>query len=203
MAKEKNAAATQKQDRSYIVSLLVIAGVVVLGVALMLMSQLRGGDQEMAPGSAHFEDYTAYPEMSEEGVKGAIVEAYYTNDGSLCLKLRFSNGTNAVQRLQYLYVEVGDEDGALIASGSSENLNDYAIPALGYNDNDGVVYTFYIPEEFVKIDDDDLDVLNYEIVVTSESDVEDTSTTDTATTTTATGDASTTSSSATLTTAAE
>ena len=203
MAKGKKAATTQKEDRSYIVSLLVIAGVVVLGIVLMLMFQLRGADSDMAPGSAHFEDYTAYPEMSEEGVKAAIVEAYYTNDGALCLKMRFSNGTNAEQRLQSLYVEVGDEEGALIASGRSDNLNNYAVPALGYSDNDGSVYTFYIPAEFVKIDDDDLDVLNYEVRVTSESDVEETQESTGDTTTTASGTESTTTASTTATSAAE
>lgn len=205
MAKTKSAEATRKKDWDYLISLLIIAGVVVLGVALMLTSQLKGDPKEMASDSGHFEDWSAYPEMSEEGVKGAIVEAYYTNDGSLCLKLRFSNGTNVEQRLQSLYVEVGDVDGALIASGKSENLNNYSVPALGYNDNDGTVYTFYIPEEFVKIHDDDLDEFNYQIIVTSESDTEttDSTATDDTTTTTASGDSSTTASSAATTTAAE
>ena len=186
--KEKKAAAAADPDgrRGLIITLSVILGVVVLAIALMLFFQLRGSGKDEASGSGHFYDTSTYPELSAEGIKGSITEAYYTKNGSLCVKLRFSNGVDAEHFVTALEVKVHNEDEELIASGYTANIpEDYSVPAMDYN-----TFTFYISEQFVKIPDDDLSEISYEITVHGEVDSDalaaaTTTTGDTAATTTA------------------
>ncbi len=123
-----------------------------------------GEPQAMKDGSGHFQRQGAMPELSEEGVKCVISEAYYTNDGGLTLKLKLSNGADANRRLLTLDVTLKNEDDEVIAVAATDQIDkSFYVPAGGYGD-----MTFYISAEYLKITDDDLDSLTYEISTTSE-----------------------------------
>ena len=182
--KAKKMAADGK-DRAMMWTVVIILGVVILAVALMLLIQLVGNGHEEDWNSAHFYDVDNYPELSAEGIKGAINEAYYTQNGALCVKLRFSNGVDAEHFVTSLEVKVSNEDEEVIATGYTADIpDDYSVPAMGYN-----TFTFYISKKFVKIPDDDLNKLTYEITVQGEVDSDALAA---ATTTTTGGDAATT-----------
>lgn len=153
--------------RITVIALSVLVGVVLLGVGLIIANQTRNYAHEIAGNSAHFYS-NDYPELSTEGIKGVISEAYYTNDGSFCLKLTLSNGLDAKHYLTSLEVVVKNEDGETIATGYSD-----AIPSGFYIEPENVSpFTFYIESKYVKIADDDLDELTYELNTTGEIDAE-------------------------------
>ena len=150
-----------------------ILGVVVLLVAGLLVFnyfQTKSGEKkEPEENSAHFYRLDDEPEMSVEGIKGVITEAYYTNDKSLAVKLKFSNGLDTEHYLTRLEVTVKNAAGEVIAAGATDQIpDDYYVPALGYN-----TFTFYITEKYVKIPDDSLESLSYEI--TTEGSLADSS----------------------------
>lgn len=188
-AAKKEAPADPGTKRTMIWTLGIILGLVVVFIGVMLFVQLRGKGTDEREGSGHFYDTENYPELSAEGIKGAVTEAYYTKNDSLCVKLRLSNGINAAHYMTSLEVKVENEDGKTIASGYTKQIPDgYSIPAEDYN-----TFTFYITKDFVQIPDDDLDQLSYEITVKGEVDSDAlasaraTSTTGTTTETTAAG----------------
>lgn len=160
---------------------LIVLGVVVLGgIALIIVNQTKNYNRQAAPESAHFYSEDE-PELSTEGIKGTVTEAYYTNDGSLALKLKFSNGLDADHYLTSLEVVVQNEDDEIIATGYTDAIpEDYCIEPNGYND-----FTFYIESKYVQIPDDDLDELSYEVSTTGEIDAEAVPDTTASTTTTA------------------
>lgn len=111
----------------------------------------------------YFEDTSAKPDLTdsdEDGLVAAINEAYYTKGGYLCVKLTLGNGADKAQHMTSLEVKLyNTESEALIASGYTASIHeDYTVEAEGYN-----TYTFYISPDFVKIKDDSLEELTYEI----------------------------------------
>lgn len=138
-----------------------ILGVIVLCVAVFLVLQLRGGRRDMAADSGHFQNLDELPELSEEGLKGVVLEAYYTNDKSLCVVLKFANAYNTNQYLDSLEVKLRNEAGETIATGYSDNIEDFYVPPEDY-----ATFTFYILEEYVQIHDDPLTTLTYDITTT-------------------------------------
>ncbi len=143
------------------VTLWVMVGIlafVVLMVGVLIVIQQWQSRKEMAPDSGHFQRADDVPEMSSEGIKGVITEAYYTNDGSLAVKLKLSNAYDTNQYMTSLDVTVKNADGEVIAAGKNGNIQNFYIPAQGYED-----FTFYITEQFVEIHDDPLESLTYEI----------------------------------------
>lgn len=154
--------------RVTVIALCVIVVVILVGVALMIRTNTQNYNRQEATGSAHFYS-DEEPELSEEGIKGVITEAYYTNDGSLALKLKFSNGLDANHRLTSLEVVLQNEDEETIATGYTDAIDQaYYIAPKSYND-----FTFYIEAKYVKISDDDLDELSYEVTTTGEVETDE------------------------------
>ncbi len=115
-------------------------------------------------GAGHFQREGATPELSEEGVKCVITEAYYTNDGGMMLKLKLSNGTAVNRRLQTLDITLKNEDDEEITMAATDQFDQsFYVPAGGYGTMD-----FYVSSEYLKKSDDDLDKLTYEISITSD-----------------------------------
>lgn len=136
-----------------------ILAAVIAAVGVMLAIDFATSGKEMAADSAEFiADDTALPEMSAEGIKGIITRAYYTNDKHLAVVLKLSNAYNTKHYLTSLEVKVSNGDGELIASGYTKTIEDFAIDPESYG-----TFTFYISPEFVKIPDDSLESLTYEI----------------------------------------
>lgn len=156
-------AAAGDENRTVLWVMLGILGAAVILAVVMLALQLKGDPKDPVGGDdQHFYDTAAQAEMSEEGIKGVITEAYYTRDKHLALVLNLSNGLPTKHYLTSLKVTVSNEDGGQIASGYTDQIkNDYYIEPNGYG-----TFTFYIRPEDIQIHDDDLDSLTYEITTT-------------------------------------
>lgn len=154
--------------------LILVVGIVVTVLAI----SLREDPSEPAENSGIFEREDDMPEMSEEGIKGAIIRAYYTRDKRLALEMRLSNGLPTNHYLTTLEVEVRNGEDKVIATGYTDTINkitykdtmtvsDYIkkkgfyVPA-----NDYALFTFYISPEYVQIPNDDLDEISYTINTT-------------------------------------
>lgn len=153
----------QPKEKNPILWVMVgVLGVIVIFVVIMLAIGLRPDPKEMAKGSGYFSSDDE-PELSDEGIKGVITEAYFTNDKHLCLLLTFGNGMETDQELLSLEVKLENEDGQVIATGYSSDIPDnYTVQADGTN-----TFLFYIAPKYVKLPADDLDTLTYEITTES------------------------------------
>lgn len=183
---QRQAIKKELQERNPTLKFLVILVIILVvgGVALGIIGSTGVLDAFLDPKGVndklgHFYSSDS-PELSEEGIKGVITEAYYTNDGHLAVVLQLSNGLNTNHHMTSLSVSVSNEDGKVVATGYTDKIKDsYYIEPMGYN-----TFTFYISPKYVKITDDDLDQLTYEIKTTGS--VEDESVLKTTTTTAAT-----------------
>ncbi len=138
---------------------LVIGCGVILGINISKSNkELLYEMSEDTPG--YFYDADATPEMKKDGITAALNEAYYTNGGHLCVRMTLGNGTAKSMRLDSLEVKISNGDTKeLVASGYTANVDDsYIVPAGGTN-----TYTFYIKPEHVKVADDTLRTITYEI----------------------------------------
>lgn len=136
----------------------------VMAVAAWVITSAIGKNQQndiktMASNSGHFLDENALPELSKESVECRIAEAYYTNDDNLLLKLKLSDGSDYPQHLQTLDITLKNEKDETIAVAGTDVIDkSFVIPAGGYAE-----LIFYIPPEYILIDNDDLDTLAYTI----------------------------------------
>lgn len=138
--------------------LLLAAGIVVL-IVVGVNAGWFGDGKSKAPQSGYFTRPDDEPEMSEEGIKGVIREAYFTKDKHLAVKLLLSNGLPSRHYLTSLEVKIRNEDGELVASGYTETIpDDFLIEP-----NSTAYFVFYISPEYVQLPKDDLDSLTYEI----------------------------------------
>lgn len=143
--------------------MIIILAVIVLGSAVVVFFQLRPKDMDMAADSPHFEDAGGLPELSQEGIKAIVTEAYYTNDGSLALNIKMSNGLPTPQAVESFAVVIYNGEDQEIASGHQAEDWDatFTVPANGYAE-----LLLYIPQKDVKISDDSLETITTEIDVT-------------------------------------
>ena len=137
---------------------LLTAGIVVF-VLVGTHTGLFGGGKEMAPGSGFFSRPDDEPEMSEEGIKGVIREAYFTKDKHMAVLLLLSNGLPTRHYLTSLEVKIRNEEGQTVASGYAETIPDDFL----LEPNSTAYFLFYISPEYVLLPEDDLDSLTYEI----------------------------------------
>ena len=134
-------------------------GAVVIAVGVMMAIEFATSGKDKAANSNEFiAEETALPEMSAEGIKGIITRAYYTNDKHFAVVLKLSNAYNTKHYLTSLEVKVSNGDGELIASGYTDSIEDFALDPESYG-----TFTFYISPKYVKIPDDSLENLTYEI----------------------------------------
>ena len=173
--REKEAA--KKKQTMQTIAVVAVCFVLVLGALIgvgLLMSERAGigsGDEptivkkaDPAPGKTYFQS-DVQPELSAEGVKGRLKEAYYTVNGGLAVTLRLSNGLSTEQEL----VKVGIR----IFNGAEETIAQYTvdkfkpacrIKAGGYSD-----YYFEIPKSAVVMSDDSLKELGTTLEIGSKS----------------------------------
>ncbi len=164
LAKEAKKAAP-KEKRTDLLVMGVVLLVVLVSAGVLLGMNISRSNKEWSYKrneeiSNYFYDGEAAPEMKDDGITAAVNEVYYTNGGYLCVKMTMGNGGAKAMRLDTLEVKISNGDSeALIASGYTEDINDtYTVPANGTN-----IYTFYIKPEHVKIADDTLATISYEI----------------------------------------
>lgn len=141
----------------------ILAGVVLLCGIMLAVQFAQEKEQEKFERNesmSYIVDSSATPELSEEGIKGAVTQAYYTNGGYLCVEMVLSNGLDKPQHLESILVEISNGDTEeKIASGYTDKIAEtYTIPAGGTNN-----YTLYIAPEHVVITDDTLEKITYTI----------------------------------------
>ena len=154
-----------KEKRGDLLVMGIILLVVIIGAGVMLGLNIANSNKELSyemseetPG--YFYDGEATPELKDDGITAAVNEAYYTNGGHLCVYMTLGNGADKPMRLDTLEVKISNGNTEeLIASGYTADVDDaYIVPAGGTN-----TYTFYIKPEHVKIADDTLETISYEI----------------------------------------
>lgn len=163
-AKEaKKAAPKEKRGELLVMGIILLA--VLIGAGVLLGINIAKSNKALSyemsedtPG--YFYDGEATPELKDDGITAAVNQAYYTNGGHLCVYMTLGNGADKAIRLDTLEVKISNGNTEqLIASGYTKDVDDtYVVPAGGTN-----TYTFYIKPEHVKIADDTLETISYEI----------------------------------------
>ncbi len=167
LAKEAKKAAP-KESRKDLLVMGIILLVVLIGAGVLLGINITRSNRELSyemsentPG--YFYDAEATPELKDDGITAAVNQVYYTNGGHLCVYMTLGNGGDKAIRLDTLEVKISNgKTKELVASGYTAGVDDsYTVPAGGTN-----TYTFYIKPEHVKITDDTLETITYEITAT-------------------------------------
>ncbi len=114
------------------------------------------GPKAIAEGRTYYENMGNIPELSADGVKGTIVRARYTNDGSLEVTLSLSNGMEEAHQLTRLDIAISNGNGETIASDTvSTFASPVVVPSKSYKE-----YTFIIDTEKVPLKNDPLSTLS-------------------------------------------
>ncbi len=167
LAKEAKKAAPKEKRKDLLVMGIILL-ILLIGMGVVLAINISKANKELlyemsenTPG--YFYDAEATPELSDDGITAAVNQVYYTNGGHLCVHMTLGNGTDKAIQMDALEVKISNgETEALIASGYTASIDDsYTVPADGTN-----TYTFYIKPEHVKIADDTLETIKYEITAT-------------------------------------
>lgn len=149
-AKESGVAPAKRKD--IIVVSAVLAGIVLLCVLALGNSFWRAAkNQEWKINEArgHYTNAAADPDMSGEGPKADVSEAYFTANHHLCVELMISNGTDRVMNIEAIDVAVYDyTDDTLIAGGKAALPEDLIVEVAGVQ-----TYTFYIAPEHIHVDE--------------------------------------------------
>ena len=114
-------------------------------------------------GATVFQQPDAVPEISPDGVKGAVTQAYYTNDGHMAIRLSLSNGMGAAQQMRSIEIKVANGDGVPIADGYAEAVEDGVV----LPPDEFTPFLLYIAPDQIQITDDPLTTLSFEITVTT------------------------------------
>ncbi len=103
------------------------------------------------------------PELSAEGVKGLLKQAYYTVDGDLAVVLNLSNGTSSEQEVVRINARVFNDKDETVAQQTVDNLEPACVvPAMGH----GEVY-FVIDRANVVLRNDPLSKLGVMLEIAS------------------------------------
>ena len=114
-------------------------------------------------GATVFQQPDAVPEISPDGVKSAVTQAYYTNDGPMAIRLSLSNGMGAAQQMRSIEIKVANGDGVPIAAGYAEAVEDGVV----LPPDEFTPFLLYIAPDQIQITDDPLTTLSFEITVTT------------------------------------
>ena len=114
-------------------------------------------------GATVFQQPDAVPEISPDGVKSAVTQAYYTNDGHMAIRLSLSNGMGAAQQMRSIEIKVANGDGVPIAAGYAEAVEDGVV----LPPDEFTPFLLYIAPDQIQITDDPLPTLSFEITVTT------------------------------------
>lgn len=115
----------------------------------------------------HFVDEAATPQLSGEGPMAAATEAYFTNNGHLCVELLIGNGTDeaiAIHSLDVSAYDFATEES--IAGGKVELAEPLSIAVA-----DMEAYTFYIAPEHVLVEDTAVlpDLMSFDVTIEYQS----------------------------------
>ncbi len=165
------------------VPVFIVCGIIVVLCVVLLVIQFNRADDSVAwernealgEGFSYVE---VAPTLSEEDITYNLVEAYYTNNGHLRLRMILGNGDQYPSELSQLKVDLWNEDTAADESYSAGGVivaeeGAVIIPAEGTTE-----YVCYIAPEHLSIKDDPLAYLHSEMEFSGYVLNEDDSTTD-------------------------
>lgn len=115
---------------------------------------------------AYYVNESAEPELSEEGITGAVREIYYTKGGHIAVRMMLGNGSDEHLRMTEIEVILEKEDGTRVAGGKAEVSSEFVILT-----NDSEEYTFYISPEHISEKVTEFTNLNCSILATGEPTV--------------------------------
>ncbi len=145
------------------VLILALIALVVLGAVMLLLTNGSIGRQAK-PNMTYFIDEAVIAEKSADGVTAAITQAYYTKNGGMYMHLSFANGMPVSQHPTRIYIKLMNEAGEVITEAAVGNIpRDYFVIYGGYDS-----YDIFIPKKYIKIPDDSLASISYEITIESE-----------------------------------
>ncbi len=158
---------------------LIVTGIIVVLCVVLLVIQFNRVEENAAwqrneAYESWFTDVEVAPTLTDEGISANIVEAYYTNNGHLMLRMILGNGCEEDMQLESLVIDLWNEDDAYIGGGKITVSNEVIMVPAG----DSTGYTCYIAPEHLSIKDDPLTTLTYNIDITGSSDAGDDSTTE-------------------------
>ena len=143
---KENGTPTRRKDILIISAVLV--GIVLLCV-VALFGSFKEGEWEMDRARGRFQKADASPVMSGTGPMLDVSEAYFTNNGHLCIKMIISNGTDKVVRIDSLDIQAYNNDtGEMIGGGKATLTEELTIEVAGTT-----TYTFHIAPEHLKVDE--------------------------------------------------
>ncbi|MBR3778502.1 MAG: hypothetical protein IKL13_02095 [Clostridia bacterium] len=162
-AKESGVAPAKRKD------IIVVSGVLV-GIVLLCLLALGNSfrkakeKQKWMPNEArgHYTNSAASPDMSGDGPKADVSEAYFTQNNHLCVKLVINNGTDRMQDIQAIDVAIYDYDTDELIAGGKAAIEDLVVEVAGTE-----AYTFYIAPEHIRVDETTVlpDILSFEIAI--------------------------------------
>jgi len=159
---KKNRTNDIKDRKQATVLVLVLIGFVMIGVVMLAFSN-SGIGREAKLGVTYYIDETVVAKKSDEGITAEITQAYYTNNGGMYIYLSMANGMAVSQHPTRIHILLKNADDEVIVDAAATNITrDFYVIFNGYNS-----YEVFIPKKYVKIADDPLNKISYEITVDS------------------------------------
>ena len=164
-AKSRVSVSSEKKQMNIILTVMV--GIVMLILIATILGQTgkqNRADVEAREGSTYYIDNSQLAEMGDEGITGAITEVYYTESDGLRIFLNFANAEETTQHPTRIQIKLMNGKGDVITNAVSNNVHkDYYIVGGGRK-----TYELFVPKDLVKIPDDSLSEISYEITVDCE-----------------------------------
>ena len=167
---EREAKARAEKIRTIVICAVIfavmVAGLVAVGFAMGKRAGVGTSTRAPAdPDRTAFVNNAAMPELSGDGVKGMLKEAYFTMSGDLALTFRLSNGTAFDHSLLTMDVTVFNDKGENVAEQTFEKFKpEVVVPAHGYDE----AYVI-VDKENVLLPDDSLNSLGSTLEITSKT----------------------------------
>ena len=162
-AKESGVVPAKRKD--IVVVSLVLVGIILLCL-LALGNSFRKAKEEQQwkinESRGHYVNTEARPEMSGEGPKADVAEAYFTQNNHLCVQLVISNGTDRMRNIEAIDVAVYNYDTDELIAGGKAAIEDLVVEVAG-----NATYAFYIAPEHIHVDDSTAlpKILSFEISI--------------------------------------
>ncbi len=167
---EREAKARAEKARMIVICVLIFAVMIGALVAVGFAMGKRAGVGMTSrapadPNRTSFVNNAAAPDMSPEGVKGMLKEAYFTTSGDLAVTFRLSNGTAFDHSLVTMNAIVFNDAGETVAEQMFEKFKPaVVVPAGGFED----AYVI-VDKENVLLKDDPLYSLGSTLEITSKA----------------------------------
>lgn len=152
----------KKERMQVLVLIAALVVLVLLGVSMMLISHGTFG-RGAKVGMTYYINETVVAEKSAEGLTAEINQVYYTKNGGLHIGLSLANGMDISQHPTSIRIKLMNEKDEIITDATVGNIpSDYYVIFDGYNS-----YDLFIPKQFIRIADDPLATISYEITIES------------------------------------